>query len=243
MHQVFQSLTWIGAIPCVLCLSNKHTPSTSTPIEGNESGIWVRISSAVLAAIMPICLAVAYFTEDTVHRLQSIDDIPRLASLTVPAGQYISARSAKGRPDHGYSPESEGSGFTHLEYVPYAPFQAPPASPPEQLSIVNQSHYPSSMGWHNPSVNQGQRTSCIRPLSQSSSSSQATEGNKAHSQGLVPLSYLKDQPPPRRHPNDEKVLMMLTSRCFQDRQTWLHSSLGTRSGAVSRWITIQTRIQ
>ncbi len=189
----------------------------------------------VLPAIIPIRLAVAYFTEETVHRLQSIDDIPRLASLTVPAGQYISARSAKGRPDHRYSPESEGSGFTQLEYVPYAPFQAPPASPPEPLSTVNQSLYPSSIGWPNSSANNGQRMSCIRPLSQSSSSSQSTEGNRDHSQGLVPLSYLEDQPPPRRHPNDEKVLMMLTSRCFQDRQNWLHSSLGTRSGAVTRW--------
>lgn len=176
---------------------------------------------------------VAYFTEDTVHRLKSIDDIPQLASLTVPAGQYVSARSAKGRSDHSYSPEFEGPGFAQLEYVPYAPPQAPSTSP-QPLSNVNPSLYSSSGGWSSSSEKPGQQISCIHPTSQSSSSSQSTDGNRDHAQGLVPLAFLEEQPPPRRHPNDEKVLMMLTSRCFRERQKWLHSSIGTEPSAASR---------
>lgn len=40
-------------------------------------------------------LLVAYFTKDTVDYLRTVDDIPHLACIKVPAGIYKSARSAQ----------------------------------------------------------------------------------------------------------------------------------------------------
>ncbi|KAF7374596.1 cAMP-independent regulatory protein pac2 [Mycena sanguinolenta] len=42
---------------------------------------------------------IAYFTEESVDRLNCIDDYPSLSCLNVPHGNYKSARSVKGRPD------------------------------------------------------------------------------------------------------------------------------------------------
>ncbi|TFK44294.1 Gti1/Pac2 family-domain-containing protein [Crucibulum laeve] len=41
---------------------------------------------------------IAYFTQDTLDYLRTIDDFPELASLQVPPGKYKSARSSKSRP-------------------------------------------------------------------------------------------------------------------------------------------------
>lgn len=40
----------------------------------------------------------AYFTQDTLENLRTIDDLPELASLHVPPGKYISARSINKNP-------------------------------------------------------------------------------------------------------------------------------------------------
>ncbi len=140
-------------------------------------------------------------------------------SVTVPAGRYISARSAKGRAEHGFGPDSENSGFTRLEYVPYAPPQSAPSdsSPPAE-------QYPTCSTWANGSNHQ---TEVEKPTSRSispSSSGTTSSGGKER-QSLVPLSYLEEQPFQRRHPTDENALMMLTSRCLRDRQNWLLSGI------------------
>ncbi|KAJ7861319.1 Gti1/Pac2 family-domain-containing protein [Mycena olivaceomarginata] len=64
---------------------------------------------------------IAYFTEESVDRLNCIDDYPDLSSLHVPHGKYKSARSVKGRPDHIFNPDdsteitvSEKSLLTYL---------------------------------------------------------------------------------------------------------------------------------
>ncbi|KAH9485084.1 cAMP-independent regulatory protein pac2 [Psilocybe cubensis] len=46
---------------------------------------------------------IAYFTQDTVDQLRSIEDHPQLRGLNVPDGLYVCARSAKGRPRHSSS--------------------------------------------------------------------------------------------------------------------------------------------
>ncbi|KAJ2930288.1 hypothetical protein H1R20_g6838, partial [Candolleomyces eurysporus] len=56
---------------------------------------------------------IAYFTEESLERLRSIDDIPQLANLRVPPGKYKSARSAKGRPEHIFNPDAEAEEIHH----------------------------------------------------------------------------------------------------------------------------------
>jgi hypothetical protein len=177
---------------------------------------------------------VAYFTEDTVHRLRSIDDIPELASLSVPGGRYISARSAKGRAEHSLASDPEGSGFTRLEYVPYAPPQSvKPDSPPQTLG----SRGPYILRhWHTDSARDERNASTSRSTSSASSNTPTTD--ERGKQVLVPLSYLEEHPAPRRHPTDEKVLMMLTSKCLQDKRHWLRGgSTSAKSGMVARFDT------
>ncbi|KAF8893506.1 Gti1/Pac2 family-domain-containing protein [Infundibulicybe gibba] len=144
---------------------------------------------------------IAYFTEDSVERLRSIDDIPQLASLSVPHGKYKSARSAKGRPDHIFNPESERSDFSRLEYVPYAPRTGSSQQPqPQDSSCWRNSSLPPP----NP-TRMGMPTTARRRGQTSSVSSD--EGPEC----LAPLAYLKNIPPPRRHPVDEKALKLFSS--------------------------------
>jgi len=143
---------------------------------------------------------IAYFTEDTVSRLRSIDDVPQLASLSVPHGKFKSARSAKGRPDYIFNPESDSPVFPRLEYVPHAP-RSPSISPTtphteDNWSPVTSENEPMLVA-HSPSI----------------SGKVSPEDNSR--ENLVPLHYLQDNAPPRRNPTDEKILMLLTSRSFQ----------------------------
>ena len=143
--------------------------------------------------------------------------------MTVPAGRYISARSAKGRAEHSFGPDSENSGFTRLEYVPYAP---PQSAQSDSSPVPDQ--YPTSSTststWANRSNHQPEaEKSSSRSISPSSSGTPSSDGKGK--QALVPLSYLEEQPFPRRHPTDENALMMLTLRCLRDRQNWLHSGI------------------
>lgn len=145
-------------------------------------------------------ILVAYFTEDTVSRLRSIDDLPQLASLSVPHGKFKSARSAKGRPDYIFNPESDSPVFPRLEYVPHAP-RSPsisPTTPPteDNWSPITSENEPMLVA-HSPSFS-GQVAS-----------------EDSNRDNLVPLHYLQDNAPPRRNPTDEKILMLLTSRSFQ----------------------------
>ncbi|PPQ87451.1 hypothetical protein CVT25_008187 [Psilocybe cyanescens] len=142
---------------------------------------------------------IAYFTEETVGRLRSIDDIPQLATLAVPHGKYKSARSAKGRPDHIFNPDSDSSVFSRLEYVPYAPR----ASSPPTVSPTS-THHPDT--WPPDSSAHEERH---RPGPASSGSSD--DGKR----DLQPLHYLEMNAPPRRDPADERILMLLTARRAQ----------------------------
>lgn len=179
---------------------------------------------------------IAYFTEETVHRLRSIDDIPELASLSVPGGRYISARSAKGRAEHSFASDPEGSGFTRLEYVPYAPPQSVKPDSPPQTAGSRGPYIDILKDWHTDSARDERNASTSRSTSPASSNTPTTD--ERGKQVLVPLSYLEEHPAPRRHPTDEKVLMMLTSKCLQDKRHWLRGgSTSAKSGMVARFDT------
>ncbi len=147
---------------------------------------------------------VAYFTEDSIKRLRSVDDIPHLRNLLVPHGKYKSARSAKGRPDHIFNPESDPC----IEYVPYESSQSP-ALPP--LTTSHPHHplsWPDSPSQQDYSPSSPHHIPYPRQIRRGPGSSGSSDDN---SECLAPLEYLKNIQPPRRHPMDEKALMCLNS--------------------------------
>ena len=144
---------------------------------------------------------VAYFTEESLDRLKSVDDFPRLVSLSVPHGKYKSARSGKCRPDHILNNDFDSLHFPRLEYVPYTPrrTESPPSSrlpqsphqPAQQLPLIQ--------------IDTRLRTknSMLDPRGPGSASDETPDL-------LAPLAYLENIPPPRRHPMDEKILKLLS---------------------------------
>ncbi|TFK44307.1 Gti1/Pac2 family-domain-containing protein [Crucibulum laeve] len=145
---------------------------------------------------------IAYFTEESIDRLRSIDDIPQLASLHVPHGKYKSARSAKGRPDHIFNPETDSPEFSRLEYVPYAPRRSP------SLKLSPSSHHP--LTWIESPPTDSSQLNQKRPQRRRGPGSSASSDDSSPD-GLAPLAYLQTIPPPRRHPVDEKTLMLFSS--------------------------------
>ncbi|KAF9063397.1 Gti1/Pac2 family-domain-containing protein [Rhodocollybia butyracea] len=121
---------------------------------------------------------IAYFNEESLPHLQTVDDLPRLASLPVPHGKYKSARCTKGRPDHIFNPDQDAD-FPRIEYIPYKP-KSPSMSDRSSQSASPPDHYAQIMT----------------------------------PEDLAPLAYLQSMPPLRRHPEDEKTLMLLASRRF-----------------------------
>ncbi|KDR71008.1 hypothetical protein GALMADRAFT_1345912 [Galerina marginata CBS 339.88] len=142
----------------------------------------------------------AYFTEETGNHLRDIDDIPQLANLAVPHGKYKSARIGKGRPEPVLIPESESRG---VEYMPSAPGASPPIASP-----TPQNH----LKW--PNILLGNGSIPRRGGAASANSSDDSERESSHREALVPLSHLQSHPSFRRHPVDEKILMLLNSRGF-----------------------------
>ncbi|EDR01590.1 uncharacterized protein LACBIDRAFT_310627 [Laccaria bicolor S238N-H82] len=136
---------------------------------------------------------IAYFTEESLDRLRSIEDIPELASLRVPHGKYKSARSAKGRPDHIFNPESESREFSRLEYVPYTPNPRSASDNPEPPATNRPSTWIDLP---------------LRDHKGSTKSGSASSASDDNPNRLAPLTYLENIPPPRRHPMDEKALML-----------------------------------
>ena len=133
----------------------------------------------------------------------------------VPHGKYKSARSAKGRPDHIFNPEPQSPVFSRLEYVPYMP-KPPLPVPPSTHQVSDPLHEITHRGRSVPHQSPGSANS--------SSSEEITR------EVLVPLEYLQDNPHPRRDPMDEKILMLLNSRGFKDKNRTNGSSPSLRYG-------------
>ncbi|KAF5374589.1 hypothetical protein D9757_010171 [Collybiopsis confluens] len=156
---------------------------------------------------------IAYFNEESLPHLRTVDDLPHLASLPVPHGKYKSARSTKGRPDHIFNPDQEAD-FPRIEYIPYKP---------KSPAISDSSSQSSSPSDHSPPLTS---TTTLRKWMNTDSSSHqyvsagrtALGRRRNHalerfgSEDLAPLAYLQAIPPRRRHPEDEKTLMLLASR-------------------------------
>jgi len=148
---------------------------------------------------------IAYFTEESVVRLRSIDDFAQLATLHVPHGKYRSARSAKGRPDHIFNPESVNPPPrlepSRHEYSPYMPRQSHHAESSMSQTLTWIDTSPRELG------HQEHYSPSRRGPASCSSSDEPPEN-------LAPLAYLQNIAPPRRHPVDEKTLMLFTPSAF-----------------------------
>lgn len=123
---------------------------------------------------------VAYFTHDSLDYLRTVSDIPDLARIDVPAGQY---RSARHNPSKQSRAQREERSYSLAPQ--YAPYPSPPRIVPQRVSGLP--HASSSP----------QRTDYSR------------RALPWGGQALAPLEYLQNLAPPRRHPMDEKALMAL----------------------------------
>ncbi|GLB37404.1 putative gti1/Pac2 family protein [Lyophyllum shimeji] len=140
---------------------------------------------------------IAYFTEESIEHLRSIDDFPHLANLTVPSGKYKSARSAKGRPDHIFNTENGSPEFPRLEYIAYTPRRGSMSSPRTAPDTAN--------------INPRRRTELpAQSRYRTSSKSGSVSSDDFPPECLAPLEYLQNMAPPRRHPIDEKTLKLFS---------------------------------
>lgn len=166
---------------------------------------------------------IAYFTQDTVDYLRTVDDLPELAAIQVPPGAYVPARCSKGRlrsaarkmsisnsavPVSSYPAQPlqrerrfrrEGDYMPHPSPYSYSPtsyFLSPP--PPSALP-------PSHDSWIVES-RPGYRSS---PTISRPPSPPSRGRLLGHREQLAPLEYLQNLTPPRRLPFDEKALSAL----------------------------------
>ncbi|KAG6857705.1 hypothetical protein H0H87_004121 [Tephrocybe sp. NHM501043] len=142
----------------------------------------------------PARILVAYFTEESLEHLRSIDDFPHLANLIVPNGKYKSARAAKGRPDHIFNTDLDTPEFPRLEYIAYTP----------RRGSVSSSHTVDS-----PYSRSTRQPELLQSRYRHPSQSRSVSSDESSPESLAPLEYLQNMAPPRRHPIDEKVLKQL----------------------------------
>jgi hypothetical protein len=138
---------------------------------------------------------IAYFTQESLDSLRSIDDIPQLASLPVPPGKYKSARSAKGRPREQQLLDTFGPYSAYKPKLQYFPYHSPTSGPIDYQASAWQEQATPNDDTH--------LMTLTRPKSRSVS--------QDSSEVLAPLTYLQNIPPLRRHPLDEKALMSFSS--------------------------------
>ncbi|KIY70645.1 hypothetical protein CYLTODRAFT_419598 [Cylindrobasidium torrendii FP15055 ss-10] len=125
---------------------------------------------------------IAYFTQDSLSYLRTIDEMPGIASVYVPPGKYKSARSAKGRPRDSISGCDPFASTKAIHSPPqYSPYPSPAAHAQHAMAVDHVLH-----------------------------KSNAPRGAGAGK--LAPLAYLQNIPPPRRHPADEEALNALQGR-------------------------------
>jgi hypothetical protein len=130
---------------------------------------------------------IAYFTQNSLNYLRTVDDIPQLASLHVPPGKYKSARCAKGRirERRAILSPSEANAQPHPQYAPY-PNRSPLHTRPTIQTDWSRSYTPAD----------GDRSRGHR-----------SDSPQGDSPMLAPLEYLQNLTPPHREPHDEQILM------------------------------------
>lgn len=133
---------------------------------------------------------IAYFTQETIDNLYTIDDFSELSGLQVPPGKFRSARCVKGRPKE--SSENVGSFNSHHPRSPkYAPYPTSTVQPPSPLDPPA---WPKAM-----------QEFAHGKLAHSRFTS-TSDGSKV----LAPLAFLETTHIPKRHPIDDRALRSFT---------------------------------
>ncbi|KAG2112078.1 Gti1/Pac2 family-domain-containing protein [Suillus clintonianus] len=122
---------------------------------------------------------IAYFTHDTLDYLRTVSDLPDLARVVVPPGNYRSAR-------HNTSKHSRAQREERPH--PFTPQYAPYPSPSRPVQ-------PTPSGQHHDAGH-------VSEFGDRSGRAPPRDG-----QSLAPLTYLQNLAPLRRHPLDEEALM------------------------------------
>ncbi|THU86554.1 hypothetical protein K435DRAFT_868167 [Dendrothele bispora CBS 962.96] len=148
---------------------------------------------------------IAYFTEESLDFLQTIDDLPHLATLAVPHSKYKSARSTKGRPENIFNPEQEGQEFSRIEYVLYRP-KSPVSDRSSHSPPEHNTDSATLRKWISHGTAGRVVPSTEPPYPPNPSAPPSPEEN------LAPLVYLQAVSPPRRYPEDEKTLKLLATK-------------------------------
>ena len=138
----------------------------------------------------------AYFSQNKLDELRTVDEIPGIGNVPVPEGWFKSARIGKARRDSvRVQAQSPGT----LSQPPTPPFYTYPlgSSPTSQqrhvVPLVAAAPHPPS--------------SSPSPSSQSSTASSPSIHTNSQPNGhLVPLEYLRNVSAPRRDPADEQLL-------------------------------------
>ncbi|KAH9083922.1 Gti1/Pac2 family-domain-containing protein [Lactarius deliciosus] len=133
---------------------------------------------------------IAYFTQETIDNLYTIDDFSELTGLQVPPGKFRSARCVKGRPKD--TSENGGSFTSHHPRSPkYAPYPTSAVQPPSPLDP--------------PAWPKAVHEFAHGKLGHSRFSS-TSDGAKV----LAPLAFLETTHIPKRHPIDDRALRSFT---------------------------------
>ncbi|KAH9920162.1 uncharacterized protein B0H18DRAFT_1025478 [Fomitopsis serialis] len=133
----------------------------------------------------------AYYTQDTVDQLKTVDDIPSLRGIGVPEGRYVCARTSNTRRSSRSSARAGSTGERLRSTVDRR--GELPSQPSPSLSI-------SSSTLPSPS------TSTSSPMSRLPSMSRAVEHHPESARRLAPLEYLQALPQPARSPVDAEAL-------------------------------------
>ncbi|KAF7761525.1 hypothetical protein Agabi119p4_9517 [Agaricus bisporus var. burnettii] len=137
----------------------------------------------------------AYFSQNKLDELRTVDEIHGIGDVSVPEGWFKSARVGKTRRDS----RAQGGNAHPGDAAPQSttpPFYSYPLGSPTSQQRHAPAHPHSS-----PS-----------PSSHSSTTSSPSIHNGGHPTGhLVPLEYLQNMSAPRRDPNDEQLLRRFSS--------------------------------
>ncbi|KAJ3567837.1 hypothetical protein NP233_g6103 [Leucocoprinus birnbaumii] len=139
----------------------------------------------------------AYFSQNTLDELRTVDEIPGVGDVAVPEGWFKSARVGKARRDSRTHSSNSQSGETSPQ----------PTTPPYYTYPLGSSPTSQNRHAHHPS-----HTSTTPSPSSQSSISSSSHNTISHSTGhLVPLEYLRNVSAPRRDPTDEQLLRRFAS--------------------------------
>ncbi|KNZ82259.1 hypothetical protein J132_03773 [Termitomyces sp. J132] len=144
----------------------------------------------------------AYFSQQRLEELGTIDQIPGVGDTPVPEGLFRSARAGKMRRDH----RNSGEKTTPPGDTPSLPESSDSHCEDEETVSGNTRLHDSSLLTHYPTL------SFSGKAREESSQSSRHCGFPTQQTSLVPLEYLQNISVPRRNPADEQTLRRFSSQ-------------------------------